>query len=186
MSSVATARQLIDYVRTELVTMGDPFLREIAPAVNNLAEIQPLCDLMVEKARQLQGAGLAANQIGVPARIVVVELRKNTLFPQRPESPLYIMINPEIISRSEEMVVGWEGCFSVPGMVGSVPRHKSVIVKYLTPDGLTHQETFVDDIARTVQHEIDHLDGILYPERMENMRSFMTRDNFLKFVLMVS
>lgn len=180
MNTVAT---LIDYIREEVVTIGDPFLREPTKFVTNLAEAAPLCDLMVAKLRELKGAGLAANQVGVPARILVAELRKNELFPTRPESPLHIMINPEIVSASSDTIDGWEGCFSVPGIVGLVPRHKSIEVKYITLDGQEHKEIFTDHIARTIQHEVDHLDGIIYFERMKDMRSIVTRDNFKNFVI---
>lgn len=184
--STATKKIFADYLRQEIVTIGDPFLREPTRTVTNLTEVAPLCNLMVKKLREeLKGAGLAANQIGIPARILVAELRKNELFPTRPESPLYIMINPEIISSSDEMIDGWEGCFSVPDMVGLVPRHKSIVVKYITLDGIEHKETFSEHIARTIQHEVDHLEGILYFERMKDMCNIMTRDNFKQFILKV-
>jgi peptide deformylase len=184
--STAATKKLVDYIREEVVTIGDPFLREPTKTVTNLAEVAPLCELMVAKLRELKGAGLAANQIGVPARILVAELRKNELFPTRPESPLHIMINPEIVSTSSEMVEGWEGCFSVPGIVGLVPRHKAIEIKYVTLDGQEHKETFTDYIARTIQHEVDHLDGIIYFERMKDLRNIVTRDNFKQFVLQQS
>ncbi|KAF0248868.1 MAG: peptide deformylase [bacterium] len=184
--STATQRQFIDYMREEVVTIGDPFLREPTKIVTNLTEVAPLCELMVKKLREeLKGAGLAANQIGVPARILIAELRKNDLFPNRPPSSLHIMINPEIISQSDEMIEGWEGCFSVPDMVGLVPRHKSIVVKYVTLDEMEHKETFSEDIARTIQHEVDHLDGVLYFERMKDMRNIMTRNNFKQFILKI-
>ncbi|MBI4854656.1 MAG: peptide deformylase [Acidobacteria bacterium] len=180
----ATQKKFADYIRDEVVTIGDPFLSEATRQVTNLEEVAPLCDLMVKKLREeLKGAGLAANQIGVPARILVAELRKNELFPTRPESPLYIMINPEILSYSDEMIDDWEGCFSIPNMVALIPRHKSIVVKYITLDGVEHKETFSEHIARTIQHEVDHLDGILYFERIKDLSKIVTRDNFMKYVL---
>ncbi|MBK7992282.1 MAG: peptide deformylase [Blastocatellia bacterium] len=180
MSSFIDDKKLMDYLRDEVVTIGDPLLREPTKQITNLKEAEELCNLMVEKVRELKGAGLAANQIGVPARIFVAELRKNELFPNRPESPLYIMINPEIISTSKEMIEGWEGCFSVPNMVGLVPRHESITVKYLTLDGIEHQETFSTHLARTIQHEVDHLDGIIYFERMKDLSKLMTKNHFVQ------
>lgn len=182
--NLATQKKFADYIREEVVTIGDPFLREPTREVTNLAEVAPLCDLMVKKLRdELKGAGLAANQIGVPARILVAELRKNELFPTRPESLLYVMINPEIVWQSDEMLEAWEGCFSIPNMVALIPRHRSIVVKYTTLDGVEHKETFSEHIARTIQHEADHLDGILYFERLKDPRNIMTRENFLKFIL---
>lgn len=182
--STPAIKKLMDFVRQEVVTIGDPFLKEPTKPVTNLKEVTPLCELMVKKLREeLKGAGLAANQIGVPIRVLVAELRKNDLFPTRPESPLYVMINPEIVKSSDEMIDGWEGCFSVPGLVGLVPRHKSIVVKYTSLDGQEHKESFAEHIARTVQHEIDHLDGIVYFERMKDLSQIVTRENFKEFVL---
>jgi peptide deformylase len=176
-------KKLADYLRQDVVTIGDPLLREPTKEITDLKEVAPICDLMVRRLREeLKGAGLAANQIGIPARILVAELRKNELFPNRPESPLYIMLNPKIISQSDEKIDGWEGCFSIPNMVALIPRHKSILVTYLTLDGVEHKETFSEDIARTIQHEVDHLDGILYFERLKDPRNIMTRDNFRKFI----
>jgi peptide deformylase len=164
-----------------IVTVGNPVLRQRCISVNDINSICSHCDSMVTLLRELNGAGLAAPQVGLNERIIVVEVRKTDLFPNRPESPLYIMINPEIIEFSGEVEEGWEGCFSVPGLMGLVSRAKFVTVKYSTSDGIEKTEMFEGYVARVVQHEYDHLNGCIFLDRMESMKSISTVENYKRF-----
>jgi peptide deformylase len=165
----------------DIVTVGDPMLRAGAQYVNDVSEVKQLCDKMITLLRELNGAGLAASQVGSQARVIVVEVRKTDLFPDRPTSPLYVMINPKILRNNEVIEDGWEGCFSIPGLMGMVHRCNSIQVDYLTSEGQKHTEAFDGYIARVIQHEIDHLDGTLFIDRMKSMRSLTTVQNFLRF-----
>jgi peptide deformylase len=167
----------------KIVQVGDPLIRRAAQPVTAFAAVSDDCKLMIERLRQLQGAGLAANQIGIDKQILVVEVRKTELFPDRPESPLYVMLNASIIWHSQELIQDWEGCFSVPGLVGRVPRFSSIEVLYDTDGGERKQERFDGYVARVLQHEIDHLNGKLYLDRMLSMESLSTRQNYLRHVL---
>ena len=103
----------------DIVTVGDPALRRPVEPVSDIAEGRAKLDEMIALLRELKGAGLAAPQVGWPAAAVVVEVRKTAVFPDRPESPLYVMVNPSIESGSDEIEENWEGCFSVPGFDGT-------------------------------------------------------------------
>lgn len=164
-----------------IVTVGDPLLRRQAQQVVDPTGVKELSNTMVMKLRELNGAGLAANQIGENLAIVVIEVRKTDVFPDRPESPLYVMINPKILDADDEFVDEWEGCFSVPGLMGKVSRPKSVRVEYVSPDGDRQTETFDGYLARVVQHEISHLQGKDFLDYMSSMESITTIENWLKF-----
>lgn len=182
MSDVKSDRQWMSGgAHPDIVTVGDPLLRKQSEAVKDIDQAKLLGERMVSLLRELKGAGLAAPQIGVSDRIVVVEVRKTDLFPDRPESPLYVMINPTIVETPGDVEEGWEGCFSVPGLMGQVPRHKSIIVRYTTPDGSEHQEIFSNYIARVIQHEYDHLEGRIFLDRMRSMSSLTTVANYKRF-----
>lgn len=168
-------------VDDEVVTAGDPRLKAATRAVASPAELAALLSRMTDRLRALNGAGLAAPQLGVPARVVVVEVRKTDVFPDRPVSPLIQMVDPEILESSHEDEFGWEGCFSVPGFMGMVPRATAVRVGYSSAEGERVEREFNGYVARVVQHEIDHLHGIEFVERMQSMSSFTTVANYLRF-----
>lgn len=158
--------------RTQIMTMGHLILRKKCKAVSDFNKAKKTANKLVEILREAKGAGMAAPQIGVSQRIFVVEVIKTEAFPHRPESPLYIMINPEIVSASEEKESNWEACFSVPGIKGWVPRFKSIQMKYIREDGIEKIEEFEGYLARVIQHEYDHLDGILYLDKAESFSHF--------------
>jgi peptide deformylase len=162
-----------------LVTIGDPRLKAPTAAVEDVADIRDLLETMTQRLRSMNGAGLAAPQIGAQVKAVVVEVRRTDVFPDRPECPLTCMVNPVVLERGDEEVLGWEGCFSVPGLMGLVPRADSVVASYLDQDGRRIEQSFEGYIARVVQHEIDHLDGIEFVDRMRDMTSLTTVQNYL-------
>jgi peptide deformylase len=152
----------------EIVTFPDPFLRLKAKQVTKFdAELQTLIENMFETMRAAPGVGLAAPQIGESLRLVVVEYTEDEDENAKPKK--YVLINPEIVRRSEEMVTDLEGCLSLPGLVGSVERHQSVTVKAKNRFGKPLKIEAEEWLARIFQHEIDHLDGVLYIDRAEEV-----------------
>lgn len=159
-------------------TIGDPVLATPAPEVGGVDEARRVFGTLTDALRQLQGAGLAAPQLGISIAAAVVEVHKNALFPDRTETPLICIANPTLLSHSEETVDDWEGCFSVPGYLGLVPRWTSIDVRYLDADGEHLTASFTDYTARVVQHEMDHLAGRVCLSRMRSMDSLTTVENF--------
>jgi peptide deformylase len=164
-----------------LVTVGDPRLKQPAALVQDPRDVLALLESMTGRVRDLNGAGLAAPQVGAAVRVVVIEVRRTDVFPDRPETPLLQMINPVITGRSGSELTGWEGCFSVPGLMGQVPRAQHVTVSYMTPDGRQVTGEYEGYAARVVQHEVDHLDGTEFLDRMRSMSTITTVQNYLAF-----
>ena len=158
----------------EVLRMGDPRLLRVArPVVDfDSAELRTLLVDMRDTMAHLDGAGLAAPQIGVDLRVVIFGFAANQRYPEAGAVPFTVLINPELTPLGTEEEAGWEGCLSVPGMRGLVPRFKAL--RYAGCDELGRRfEREVDDFhARVVQHECDHLDGILYPMRIRDFSKF--------------
>jgi peptide deformylase len=149
---------------------NNPVLRRKARAVENpnTPAVQQLIDDMIATMRDAPGVGLAAPQVAASQRIAVIEYSETPEdAPEdfEPEKKLYVIVNPEIAARSEEMVDGAEGCLSLPGYAGNVMRHKAVTVKALNRKGKPIKIKARDWLARIFQHEIDHLDGVLFIDR---------------------
>lgn len=152
----------------DIVTFPDPFLRLKAKQVTKFdAELQTLIENMFETMRAAPGVGLAAPQIGESLRLVVVEYTEDEDENAKPKK--YVLINPEIVKRSEETVTDLEGCLSLPGLAGRVERHQSVTVKAKNRFGKSLKIEAEEWLARIFQHEIDHLDGVLYIDRAEEV-----------------
>lgn len=161
-----------------VVTLGDPRLKAPTTAVG-ATDAGDLLSSLVTRLRELHGAGLAAPQIGVSVRAAVIEVRRTEVFPDRPETGLIQMLDPVVVERSDETALDWEGCFSVPGYLGRVPRAERLTVRYTTEDGEMVTREFTGYPARVVQHEIDHLDGLVYLDRMPDMTGLTTAQNYL-------
>ncbi|MDG1411409.1 MAG: peptide deformylase [Acidimicrobiales bacterium] len=151
-----------------ILSIGHPVLREIAVdvVVDEIEgeDVRALIDDLIDTMRAASGAGLAANQIGVPQRIIVMEVGENPRYPYKPRLPLTVAINPVVTALDDEMVEINEGCLSVP-LRGNVHRNVNIRVDYFDRDGLAHSETKRGLTAGTWQHEIDHLDGVLITDR---------------------
>jgi peptide deformylase len=154
--------------------MGDPRLLEIAKPVTAFGtpELEILLRDMRDTMHDLNGAGLAAPQIGVGLRVVIFGMEANPRYPDAAPVPYTVLINPELTPLGEEMEEGWEGCLSVPGMRGLVPRYKRLRYTGVDAAGRPIDRTVDDFHARVVQHEVDHLDGILYPRRIRDLTQF--------------
>ena len=159
----------------KVARLGHPVLRQparpVPPEEIRSAEIQRFIDDMVETMREYDGAGLAANQVHALRQIAVIEVQKNPRYPEAPEIPLTIVINPVVTPLTEETENGWEGCLSVPDMRGVVPRFTAVRLECLDREANPVSVVAKDFFARVIQHETDHLNGIVYVDRIVDMRT---------------
>ena len=158
----------------EVLKMGDPRLLEPARPVEDFASLE-LAQLIVDMhdtMRALNGAGLAAPQIGVGLQVVIFEVSANPRYPDAESVPFTVLINPLLTPLSDELEEGWEGCLSVPGMRGLVPRHTALRYQGFDATGRPIDRSVSGFHARVVQHEVDHLHGILYPMRIRDLRYF--------------
>ena len=157
--------------------MGEPLLHCVAaPVMRFDAELQQLIADMDDTMRALDGAGLAAPQIGVSARVVIFELADNPRYPHIAPVPHTVLVNPLLTPIGAEQDEGWEGCLSVPGMRGLVPRYRRLRYRGFDPHGTPIDRSVEGFHARVVQHEVDHLDGILFPQRVRDLRDFGFED----------
>ena len=154
--------------------MGDPRLLKIARPVRafDTSELHALIDDMKDTMSALNGAGLAAPQIGVELQVAIFGVDVNPRYPDAEPVPQTVLINPQLEPVDEEVEEGWEGCLSVPGMRGLVPRYKRLRYRGFDQYGNAIDRTVADFHARVVQHECDHLTGILYPMRIRDLRNF--------------
>jgi peptide deformylase len=172
--------------RREIVEIGHPVLRErareVTPEQLRSDEVQRLIDDMIETMRAADGAGLAANQVAETLRIAVVEVRPgNPRYPYKPPVPLTVIVNPVIEPLDDEIEQINEGCLSVPNLRGEVPRHVSIRLRYTDREGAEHEEVRRGLTAGTFQHELDHLDGTLFLDRVADPTTFSTWDEFERF-----
>jgi peptide deformylase len=158
----------------EVLRMGHPVLRERAKPVEKLGspELRALVADMKETMKAMNGAGLAAPQIGVGQRVVIFGVDTNPRYPDAEPVPFTVLVNPTLTILTREIENDWEGCLSVPGMRGVVPRYTKLRYTGFDEEGNPIEREAEGFHARVVQHECDHLDGILYPQRMTDMRTF--------------
>ncbi len=162
----------------EVIKMGNPLLLARAEEVENFgtAELDSLIVDMQDTMADLNGAGLAAPQIAVSLRIVIFGISENPRYPDADSVPETVLINPEISIIGTERESAWEGCLSVPHMRGLVPRYTSIRYRGYDAQGNLIEREAHGFHARVVQHEVDHLDGVLYPTRIENLKNFGFED----------
>jgi peptide deformylase len=169
----------------DVLTVGHPTLRERAvevdPAEIAGPHVQRVIDDLIDTMHHANGAGIAANQIGELMRIATIEVNQNPRYPYKPPIPLTVVINPVVEFLDEELVEINEGCLSVPNMRGNVFRHVNIRVYYLDRNGVPHTEVKRGLTAGTFQHELDHLDGLLFLDRVADTRTLTTWDQFEKW-----
>jgi len=169
----------------KIATIGHPVLREQARPLTldelRSPEGQRLIDDMIDTMRDANGAGLAANQVHEAVRIAVIEVANNPRYPYKPSIPLTVVVNPVVTPLDDEMVAINEGCLSVPNLRGEVARHVNVRVQYLDRDGVAHDEVKRGLTAGTFQHELDHLDGVLFLDRVTDPTTLATWEQFERF-----
>jgi peptide deformylase len=158
----------------EILRMGDPRLLRVAAPVTTLdtPELHALVADMFDTMHAAGGAGLAAPQIGVPLRLVIFGFDRIERYPDAPPVPPTVLVNPVLTPLSEELEEGWEGCLSVPGLRGVVARHRRLRYTGVDASGAPIDRTVDGFHARVVQHEVDHLDGVLYPMRVKDFTRF--------------
>ena len=157
----------------KIARMGHPVLSERAQEVADPTspEIRQLVNDMLETLDDISGAGLAAPQVHVSQRVVIFAAPRGEGEdgPDTDFTPMTILVNPEWMPLSDRMAIGWEGCLSVPGLTGAVARHTHIRYRGVTPEGQAIDREATGFHARVFQHEFDHLDGVLYPQRMHDL-----------------
>ncbi|MBS0365063.1 MAG: peptide deformylase [Proteobacteria bacterium] len=160
-----------------VLRMGDPLLQQVAAPVRHFdAQLAALVADLDDTMRALSGAGIAAPQIGVSLRVVIFELQENPRYPDVAPVPYTVLVNPVLAPLGDAQEEGWEGCLSVPGMRGLVPRYRHLRYRGFDLHGAPLERTVEGFHARVVQHEVDHLDGVLYPQRIADLRNFGFED----------
>jgi peptide deformylase len=173
----------INYMPT-ICQLGNPVLREKAAPITNVLDrcVQSAIEQLMSTLYDSNGVGIAAPQLGRSLQIIVVASRPNPRYPQAPNMEPVVMINPHLVSRSKEKIEDWEGCLSIPGIRGLVPRYKSIEVEYTNSHGEVEHRKFTDFIARVFQHEYDHLSGKVFLDRVESSLKIITEAEYLKLV----
>ena len=158
----------------EILKMGDPRLLEKSKTIKDLnaVDLDQLIQDMIDTMEANDGAGLAAPQIGINIQLVIFGFKKNDRYPDAEEVPFTVLINPKITPIGDEIEDGWEGCLSVPGLRGVVPRYKKISYQGIDQYGKKIERKVDGFHARVVQHECDHLFGILYPMRIKDFTKF--------------
>jgi peptide deformylase len=164
-----------------VLKMGHPLLRQVAEPITvfDVMQMNELLTDMEDTMRELHGAGIAAPQIGVSLRVVIFEMLENPRYPHVAPIAFTVLVNPVLEPLGEEIEEGWEGCLSVPGLRGVVPRFRRLHYSGLDVHGHSFERTVEGFHARVVQHEVDHLDGVLFPQRVQDMTRFGFEEELL-------
>ncbi len=165
-----------------IAQLGHPILRKRALEVQQIQDsnIQELIDAMLHTVREAKGMGLAAPQVFESWRILILASQPNSRYPYAPQMTPTAMINPEITWTGKEVEKDWEGCLTVPGLRGLVPRATKIEVTYRSREGNSVEDRFTGFIARVFQHELDHLDGLVFLDRMESTQDLMMEQEWQK------
>ncbi len=169
----------------EICQLGNPILRQPATPITDPTheQIQTLIDDLIDTMKQGAGVGIAAPQVGIDQQILIVASHPNLRYPQAPTMEPLPMLNPRIIDHGNETEKGWEGCLSVPGIRGLVPRYSTITVEYLDRQGDLCQKELAGFVARIFQHEYDHLQGKVFVDRVESTQDLMTEQEYQKRVI---
>jgi peptide deformylase len=169
-------------VLRQIALLGHPVLRTVAtPVIDPAASaIRAIIDDMLATLREADGVGIAAPQVHESLAIFIMASRPNPRYPDAPEMEPEVVLNPQIVERSPELIKGWEGCLSIPGIRGEVPRHRSIAVRYQNAQGAHIEREFTDFVARIFQHEDDHLRGLVFLDRLESVRDVISEKEYQK------
>lgn len=169
----------------QISQLGNPILRQQAQPILDVHDerIQKLIDDLITTAVSANGVGIAAPQVAQSYRLFIVASRPTLRYPNAPSMPPTAMINPCIVGHSTEIAKGWEGCLSVPGIRGLVPRYQTIEVEYITRDGNLEKQELTDFVARIFQHEYDHLDGMVFLDRLESTKDIITEQEYQKIIV---
>ncbi|GFO70017.1 peptide deformylase 2 [Geomonas limicola] len=168
----------------QIAQLGQPVLRKVTRDIDDPAhpEVQALIDDMLVTVDDAHGVGLAAPQVFQSLSLFVIASQPNPRYPKAPDLPPFALINPELVWASDEKEKGWEGCLSIPGLRGIVPRHRRIGVRYLTRHGEVREDEFANFAARIFQHEFDHLKGVVFLDRMESPQELVTEKEYIRIV----
>ncbi|HTP64783.1 MAG TPA: peptide deformylase [Geobacteraceae bacterium] len=168
----------------QIAQLGQPVLREPVRSILNPLDpaVQALIDDMLATVADANGVGIAAPQVFEPLSLFIVASRPNPRYPHAPEMAPTAMLNPEMIRASSETEEGWEGCLSIPGIRGLVPRYRRVRVRFLTRAGDIREEEYEGFLARVFQHEFDHINGLVFLDRVVDSRDLVTEKEYQRIV----
>lgn len=166
----------------EIAQLGNPVLRQVSLPIYSSQDdwVQDLIDQLITTLQASNGVGIAAPQVGRSYRLLIVASHPNPRYPNAPMMEPTAMINPRVLSVSDEVTKDWEGCLSVPGVRGLVPRFRAVEVEYTSRDGKLQRTRLTDFVARIFQHEFDHLEGLVFLDRVESTQELITDQEYLK------
>lgn len=169
----------------EISQLGNPILRQSAEAIADpiCSSTQTLIENLIATMKQGAGVGIAAPQVGVPQQLLIVASYPNLRYPHAPAMDPLPLLNPRLIGHGDDMETGWEGCLSVPGIRGLVPRYTTVAVEYCDRQGHRRQQEFTGFVARIFQHEYDHLQGKVFLDRVEDTQALMTEQEYQKRII---
>jgi len=171
----------------KVTRLGHPVLRKVTETVTRRdlksPALQKFIDDMVETMKEYDGVGLAADQVFTSLQIAVLEVADNPRYPNKPQVPLTVLVNPKITPLSDAMEEDWEGCLSIPDLRGRVPRYKRIRVQALDRKGNEIDFTANDFHARVIQHEFDHLNGKVYLDRMRDLATLTFLQEFARYWL---
>jgi peptide deformylase len=168
-----------------VIQLGNPSLRQKAAVIENIQDekIQKLIDDLIATAIAANGVGIAAPQVAQSYRLMIVASRPNPRYPNAPQMEPTAMINPKIINHSTEVVKGWEGCLSIPGIRGLVPRYQAIEIEYTDRNGKLQKQLLTDFVARIFQHEYDHFEGLVFLDRLESNLDIITEQEYQKTIV---
>ncbi|MBI2103631.1 peptide deformylase [Candidatus Woesebacteria bacterium] len=168
----------------QVAQLGHPILRQKAESVKDINDpkVQELIDNLIATVMDVDGVGIAAPQVYQPWRLFILASHPNPRYPNAPEMEPTAIINPKIISTSPELIKDWEGCLSIPGIRSKVLRHKAITVTFFNRDGKRERKKFEDFIARIFQHEYDHLEGIVFLDKLVDMSETITEKEYQKLM----
>ncbi len=169
----------------EIAQLGNPVLRQVAEPVQQIQDdaIQALIDQLLALLISSNGVGIAAPQVAASYRLLIVASRPNARYPNAPLMSPTVMINPQIVGHSSATVKDWEGCLSVPGIRGLIPRYQQIEVEYSDRSGQLIRQQLSGFVARIFQHELDHLDGLVFLDRLESLQEIITDQEYLSRVV---
>ena len=165
-----------------ITQLGEPVLRKKAKPVRKIsrAELDQLIVDMLKTMRKARGVGIAAPQVNRSLQLFIVAPEPSERYPHAERIPPIVMINPRLMSHSKAMNTSWEGCLSIPGIRGKVPRYTKIRVRFFSPDGALKEAVLTGFIARIFQHEFDHINGMVYLDRVVDTRTMMTEKEYRK------
>jgi peptide deformylase len=168
-----------------VIQLGNPSLRQKAAVIENIQDekTQKLIDDLIATAIAANGVGIAAPQVAQSYRLMIVASRPNPRYPNAPQMEPTAMINPKIINHSTEVVKGWEGCLSIPGIRGLVPRYQAIEIEYTDRNGKLQKQLLTDFVARIFQHEYDHFEGLVFLDRLESNLDIITEQEYQKTIV---